>query len=345
MSEVQNKQLEEVQTGVDGSNVLKIVIDDGSKAAKVVFLDERGELKTHLSANSFVPNFRVAHTGTNPYNYFVDEYERYSHHKEATEALETTDVAHQYDEISRLNVHHALHSSGIEPQAVHLHVTLPLSQFYNSMGELNTENIQRKKDNLLKPVGRHVNGQTVSFNVAGISVFPESLPAVSQASELSTIESYEVSLVLDLGGTTLDAASISGQLEQISKVKGFDRIGCSVVYDEIRRYLQSVNVNDSDAYIDHLIGNRSDANALKITDSLRTETFEAVNAAVKKLQDMVVKAVKQIEERPHYIFIVGGGSFLIADAIEENYPNAKVVVVNNPQLALATSIAESVLFN
>ncbi len=39
--------------------------------------------------------------------------------------------------ISRLNVHHALHSSGLEPQDVHLYVTLPLSQFYTALGETN----------------------------------------------------------------------------------------------------------------------------------------------------------------------------------------------------------------
>nr|UGK56156.1 hypothetical protein [Escherichia coli] len=51
--------------------------------------------------------------------------------------------------------------------------------------------------------------------------FPESLPAVTRADEIESIESFESSLVIDLGGTTLDVASITGQLEQISSVRGF----------------------------------------------------------------------------------------------------------------------------
>ncbi|MBK4246923.1 stbA family protein, partial [Enterobacter hormaechei] len=55
-------------------------------------------------------------------------------HSESSNSLESTDVSHQYDEISRLNVHHALHASGLVPQDVHLFVTLPLSQFYTALG-------------------------------------------------------------------------------------------------------------------------------------------------------------------------------------------------------------------
>lgn len=106
--------------------------------------------------------------------------------------------------------------------------------------------------------------------------FPYSLNhyfQVSRASELSTIESYEVGPGIGSWWYDTRCRKYHTSWNKSQKVKGFDRIGCSVVYDEIRRYLQSVNVNDSDAYIDHLIGNRSDANALKITDSLWTETF------------------------------------------------------------------------
>ncbi len=87
---------------------------------------------------------------------------------------------------------------------------------------------------------------------------------MTRADEIEDIASFESSLVIDLGGTTLDVASITGQLEQISKVKGFDRIGCSIVYDEISRYLESEKLNTSNAYIHHLVDNRHDKSALKV---------------------------------------------------------------------------------
>ncbi|WP_346429757.1 hypothetical protein [Klebsiella pneumoniae] len=50
---------------------------------------------------------------------------------------------------------------------------------------------------------------------------------MTRADEIEDIASFESSLVIDLGGTTLDVASITGQLEQISKVKGKVRISRS----------------------------------------------------------------------------------------------------------------------
>ncbi|MDF3706567.1 plasmid segregation protein ParM domain-containing protein, partial [Enterobacter hormaechei] len=99
----------------DITEALKIVVDDGSKAAKLVCLNERNELVPLLTQNSFVPDFRVRHEGLNPFNYLIDGLERFSHHSESSNSLESTDVSHQYDEISRLNVHHALHASGLVP--------------------------------------------------------------------------------------------------------------------------------------------------------------------------------------------------------------------------------------
>ncbi|EAW5259698.1 TPA_asm: stbA family protein, partial [Salmonella enterica subsp. enterica serovar Typhimurium] len=152
MAELLKSESPVSQSLQDITEALKIVVDDGSKAAKLVCLNERNELVPLLTQNSFVPDFRVRHEGLNPFNYLIDGLERFSHHSESSNSLESTDVSHQYDEISRLNVHHALHASGLVPQDVHLFVTLPLSQFYTALGETNIENIQRKKDNLMKPV-------------------------------------------------------------------------------------------------------------------------------------------------------------------------------------------------
>ncbi|MCU3435119.1 MULTISPECIES: plasmid segregation protein ParM domain-containing protein [Enterobacteriaceae] len=204
------------------------------------------------------------------------------------------------------------------------------------------ENIQRKKDNLMKPVERYLDGKRYSFNVLSVTVFPESLPAVTRADEIEDIASFESSLVIDLGGTTLDVASITGQLEQISKVKGFDRIGCSIVYDEISRYLESEKLNTSNAYIHHLVDNRHDKSALKVAEDKRDGVFDAVNSAVQKLQSKVIRAVTQVEERPHNVFLVGGGSYLIETAIRKHFETAKVIMVDNPQFALSLAIADTI---
>lgn len=137
----------------------------------------------------------------------------------------------------------------------------------------------------MKPVERYIDGKRVSFNVVSVTVFPESLPAVTRADEIELIESFESSTVIDLGGTTLDVASITGQLEQISRVKGFDRIGCSIVYDEVRRYLDSSKLSTSYAYIQHLVDNRDNKASLKVSSDDLDGVFQAVNSAVAQLQE------------------------------------------------------------
>jgi plasmid segregation protein ParM len=41
----------------------------------------------------------------------------------------------------------------------------------------------------MKPVERYIDGKRVSFNVVSVTVFPESLPAVTRADEIELIES------------------------------------------------------------------------------------------------------------------------------------------------------------
>ena len=70
--------------------------------------------------------------------------------------------------------------------------------------------------------------------------------------------------------------------------------------------------------------------------------FQAVNGAVVQLQEKVIKAVTQVEERPHNVFLVGGGSYLIESAVRKHFDKSKIILVNNPQFALSLAIADTV---
>ncbi|MEQ5629837.1 plasmid segregation protein ParM domain-containing protein, partial [Escherichia coli] len=69
MAELLKSESPVSQSLQDITEALKIVVDDGSKAAKLVCLNERNELVPLLTQNSFVPDFRVRHEGLNPFNY------------------------------------------------------------------------------------------------------------------------------------------------------------------------------------------------------------------------------------------------------------------------------------
>ncbi len=59
MAELLKSESPVSQSLQDITEALKIVVDDGSKAAKLVCLNERNELVPLLTQNSFVPDFRV----------------------------------------------------------------------------------------------------------------------------------------------------------------------------------------------------------------------------------------------------------------------------------------------
>lgn len=67
MAELLKSESPVSQSLQDITEALKIVVDDGSKAAKLVCLNERNELVPLLTQNSFVPDFRVRHEGLNPF--------------------------------------------------------------------------------------------------------------------------------------------------------------------------------------------------------------------------------------------------------------------------------------
>jgi len=134
-----------------------------------------GDLRTTLSPNSFRQGWKIDGIGSRrTFNYLVDGV-KYTFDDVSQQAISTTHIEYQYGDTNLLAVHHALLNSGVEPQAVKLTVTLPISEFYTEDCQKNTVNIQRKIDNLLRPVTLN-KGE--AFTVAAVEVMPESLPAV-----------------------------------------------------------------------------------------------------------------------------------------------------------------------
>ncbi|HAO1101584.1 TPA: stbA family protein, partial [Escherichia coli] len=104
----------------------------------------------------------------------------------------------------------------------------------------------------------------------------------------------------------------------------------------------SAKLNASNAYIHHLVDNRENKASLKVSPEDLDGVFNAVNGAVAQLQEKVIKAVTQVEERPHNVFLVGGGSYLIEPAVRKHFDKSKIIMVDNPQFALSLAIADTV---
>lgn len=85
MTELVKTKLAVAESNSTELETLKVVIDDGSKAAKLVCVNNQGDLVPLLTQNSFVADFRVSHDGLIPFNYLIDGLQRFSHHSESRE--------------------------------------------------------------------------------------------------------------------------------------------------------------------------------------------------------------------------------------------------------------------
>ncbi len=82
---------------------------------------------------------------------------------------------------------------------------------------------------------------------------PESLPAVFTRLVADNVGQYEKSLVIDLGGTTLDVGVIVGQFEDVSAVHGNPDIGVSMVTKATLTALKMASSDTSPMIADELI--------------------------------------------------------------------------------------------
>ncbi|APZ07811.1 StbA family protein (plasmid) [Kosakonia cowanii JCM 10956 = DSM 18146] len=317
---------------------MNINCDDGSTNVKLAWFDADG-LKTHLSANSFRHGWKVADFGANAFNYQIGTL-KYTWDSVSRDVMPTTNVEYQYGDLNLLAVHHALLNSGLAPQDVTVTVTLPLSEYYDQDCQKNETNIRRKRENLLRDIT--VNKRE-RFVITDVIVMPESLPAAyTRLSELKPGVS-ETTLIIDLGGTTLDAGVIVGQFDDISAVQGNPSVGVSMVTRAARAALRAADSETSPLVADSVVRHRKDRAFLNriINDGSRIDyVTDKIEEAIDTLSAKVVSELAGYRN-VNRIFLVGGGAELIEPAVRRAWPLAaeRIEVISDPQMALAREIA------
>ena len=316
-----------------------ICCDDGSTNVKLAWFDDE-MLKTTVSANSFRAGWKVEGMGAVPaFNYQVNGM-KYTADNVSHEAISTTNVEYQYGDMNLLAVHHALLNSGLTPQEVSLTVTLPVSEFYDGDCQRNEDNIRRKKENLLRPL---VLNRGKTFTVSSVSVMPESLPAVFSQLAMLKVGPLETSLVVDLGGTTLDAGVLVGQFEDVSAIHGNPGIGVSMVTRAAMNALRSAGSETSPFVADTVVRQRTDRVFLNqvINDATKVDSVvTAIEAEIASLSARVVSDLARWRN-VNRVFLVGGGALLIEPAIRNawNLAPERIMVIHDPQTALAREMA------
>lgn len=319
---------------------MNIFCDDGSTTVKLAWYADNGKLITSLSANSFRQGWKVEGMGVRQtFNYEL-EGKKYTYDEVSNESIITTHIEYQYTDVNVLAVHHALLNSGLEPQPVSLTVTLPISEFYTKECQKNELNIQRKIDNLMRPV--KLNKGEV-FTIRHVEVMPESLPAVFARLVKDKVGQYEKSLVIDLGGTTLDVGVIVGQFDSVSAIHGNSDIGVSMVTNATLTALKMASSDTSSMVADELIKQRKDPDFVRqvVNDESKTAlVLDTIESAIASLGDRVVNDLAEFRH-VNRVYIVGGGAPLIEEPVKAawHHLGAKVVMMASPQTALVEAIA------
>lgn len=318
---------------------MKLYCDDGSTNVKLAWFDKQ-ILRTKLSTNSFKKGWKIEGLGgKGTFNYELDG-QKFTYDEVSEQAIRTTHIEYQYTDANVLAIHHALLSSELEPQDVDLVVTLPISEFYTADCQKNELNIQRKIENVLRPVKLN---KGITFTIKDVEVMPESLPAVLTQLVNDNVGEFEKSLVIDLGGTTLDVGVIVGQFDGVSTIHGNSEIGVSMVTQAALSALKMASSDTSALVADELIKQRHNDHFVRqiVNDESKIPlVLETIDSAITQLGERVVDELSQFKN-VNRIYLVGGGAPLIEPAIRKAWRliNDKITLLDSPQTALVEAIA------
>ncbi|EOE1546142.1 plasmid segregation protein ParM domain-containing protein [Providencia rettgeri] len=318
---------------------MKLYCDDGSTNVKLAWFDKQA-LQTKLSTNSFKKGWKIEGLGgKGTFNYELDG-QKFTYDEVSEQAIKTTHIEYQYTDANVLAIHHALLSSGLEPQDIELVVTLPISEFYTADCQKNELNIQRKIENVLRPVKLN---KGITFTIKDVEVMPESLPAVLTQLVDDNVGEFEKSLVIDLGGTTLDVGVIVGQFDGVSAIHGNSEIGVSMVTQAALSALKMASSDTSALVADELIKQRYNDQFVRqiVNDESKIPlVLETIESAINQLGERVVDELSQFKN-VNRIYLVGGGASLIEPAVRKAWHliDDKITLLDSPQTALVEAIA------
>ncbi|MCY9872358.1 plasmid segregation protein ParM domain-containing protein [Vibrio barjaei] len=324
---------------------LIISVDDGSTQQKLSWIcPETGEIKTLVVPNSLRKGWKSAalRNDTSVFNFFLDD-KRYTYDETSEQSLDTQHVDYQWSDENLISVHYALLQTGIDIEKyknIKLICTLPITQYYRKEdNQFDEDNIARKKANLMRPVELN-EGKT--FNVVDVKVMPESAPACMSIllDPENNITNFHRTLIVDLGGTTLDLAVVKGAFKEVSEVMGNSELGVSWVTRTAMTALANAHSHCSFLVANELIKNRHDESFVRqvIVDHTQVDTvLKKIDQSIIELGEAVAQACARFTKSPNMVLLVGGGSSLVVEAVKNAYPalGDRVMLVEGAESMLA----------
>ncbi|MUJ20372.1 plasmid segregation protein ParM domain-containing protein [Aliivibrio fischeri] len=275
---------------------------------------------------------------------------RVMHSPTAVDAIGTNDPAFQYDYRCVLAVHTALHEMGVPTDRdLHLHVTLPVSDFFDKNNNKNTINVERKRKVLLESNVKII-GDRKLHSIKKVSVYPESVTVAATALKHLVIDELDHTAVYDIGFTTTDEVIISGQFTGIHASQGHS-FGMSIAYENLKAVCDRYNLPNSQGYIMTIFESLMPTHENPSPDESRAQRQlknafdEFKQVALDSQIEVANKICELINARKPLMRVVltGGGSLNVynhvVNAMRDYFTEDDIIIPNNPQRALVESIA------
>ncbi|MGP5159727.1 plasmid segregation protein ParM domain-containing protein [Pseudoalteromonas prydzensis] len=299
----------------------------GQKYIKTASIASRAQLgKVNVSA-----------TGTNVAGLYVIDGEFYTVGENVPEPESIRSKSYCYSEVNNVLVSNAIHRTGFATKEVRIATGLPLKQYFNNDGELNTNLIEKVKKSL-RPLAQPADSE-YELNVQDHIIYAESLAAfvdwmVSDEGEIVNEVKNGV-LVVDVGGGTTDISFINPSNEVY--MPGSDTVKTGVL--DVFKKLKQLIANEYEIDEEHIRDDMLDR-------AIRTSKFN-VRGNEKECHELVIKAKKHVAKRlnnfidelvtgtlDHIIFVGGGAEALREQLLNlDEYSEGFVIIPPNPQYA------------
>ncbi|CAM3827690.1 hypothetical protein BS639_24015 [Rouxiella silvae] len=308
---------------------MRIYIDDGSTNIKMMWKGEDGKALRHMSPNSFITGWSVAFGNSDAANYEMGE-RKFSFNSNSAKCIRTTEVEYQYSDVNVIAIHHALHTSGIEPQPVEIVVTLPLSEYYDADMQANRVNIDRKITSVTRAVARN---KEEAFIITSVTVRPESMPAGFKDAQV--LKPNQSLLIIDIGGTTTDVSQVLGQMNGIVQIEFLTNVGVSIVTSVVKAALAKANTEASDYIINEMIKNRHDREFIDgcINDASQVDNvIKEIQSGINQLSEQVMEVVRRFHGFTA-VTVAGGGAMICGQNIKSstNIRDERFNISHDPQ--------------
>lgn len=326
------------------SQDVTVVIDDGHFNLKGIALNPKsGELIKYvkpslvMKGHSSTPSFRestfendfFADIGGSSVPYSVMEGLPFGQNNML---VDTQNLEFKTDPANCVLVHAMLHHMGLSGQKVKLLCTSPLQRFFHSNGEVNSEYISKRNENLKTQV-KTKDGQMVE--VVSVEQVPEGF-----STYLSLLHNYDPGkrsikidtqlmkqdiLILDFGGQSLDVAVMVGGKLMSQQSYTEEGVGMLRIHNDLMSYLKSYRRN-----IDRPEMNRIIETGTFFTDKRQTNEISVQDHVDKVVRDVLSAGIDRVSKRTPFnnfdkIVASGGSAKSLARHLQNLIPEIEFV--------------------